>query len=159
MKLLLCVTFATASFIFLPAPPLAQTAKATEDRQSVKNEILALDERVNDAAVNAGLQTLGKIMSDDSVGVARNGMILRKPVITAHDQTGTLHDSAVVNSEVEIHLHDDCAIWTAMATVKGQDGDTDLSGTYRIMRLFLRRGDTSEIVGFQATRMRSPAAN
>jgi ketosteroid isomerase-like protein len=159
MKLLMCVTFATASFIFLPSQALAQTAKATEDLQSVKNEILALDHRVNDAAVNGDLQTLGKIMSDDYVGVAPHGMILRKPMIAAHYQAGTLHYSAVVNSDVEIHVHDDCAILTAMATVKGHDGDTDLSGTYRIMRVFLRRGDTWQIVGFQATPMRSPAAN
>ena len=159
MKLLLCVTFATASFIFWPAPALAQTAKATEDLQSVKNEILALDQRVNDAAVNLDLQTLGKIISDDYVGVAPNGMILRKPVITAHYQAGTLRYSVVVNSDVEIHVHDDCAIVTAMATVKGHDGDTDLSGTYRIMRVFLRGGDRWQVVGFQATPMRSPAAN
>jgi ketosteroid isomerase-like protein len=159
MKLLLCVTFATASFIFLPSPALAQTAKATEDPQSAKNEILAPGQRVNDAAVNGDLQTLGKIMSDDYVGVAPNGLILRKPMIAAHYQAGALHYSSLANSDVEIHVYDDCAILTAIATVRRHDGETDLSGTYRIMRVFLRRGDTWQIVGFQATPLPPPGAN
>lgn len=151
MKYLLCVTFALASFIFLPAASLAQTAKATEDSQTIKNEILALDQQVNDAAVAGDLRTLGQSMSDDYVGVAPNGMILRKAMIAAHYQAGALHYSSVVNSDVEIHIHDDCAVLTAIATVKGHDGDTDLSGTYRIMRVFLRRGGVWQIVAFQAT--------
>jgi ketosteroid isomerase-like protein len=159
MKYLLCMTLATASFIFLRPAALTQTAKATETLQSIKNEILALDQQVNDAAVNGDLQTLGKIMSDEYVGVAPNGMILGKPIIAAHYQAGTLHYSSVVNSDVEIHVHDDCAILTAIATVKGHDGDTDLSGAYRIMRVFLRHGGGWQIVAFQATPMRPSTAN
>ena len=126
MKCLIFVTLASASFIFLPSATLAQTAKATEDSQTIKNEILALDQQVNDAAVSGDLQTLAKSMSDDYVGVAPNGMILRKAMIAAHYQAGALHYSSVVNSDVEIHIHDDCAVLTAIATVKGHDGDTDL---------------------------------
>jgi ketosteroid isomerase-like protein len=157
MKCLLCVALATASFVFFPAAAFTQASKAPEDLQTTKNEILALDQQVNAAAVNGDLQTLGKIMSDDYVGVAPDGMILRKAMIAAHYQAGTLHYSSVVNSDVEIHVHDDCAILTAIAIVKGRDGDTDLSGTYRIMRVFLRRAGAWQIVAFQATAMRPPA--
>jgi ketosteroid isomerase-like protein len=159
MKCLACITLAAASFVFFPSAALTQTSKAPEDLQTTKNEILALDEQVNAAAVNADLQTLGKIMSDDYVGVAPDGMILRKAMIAAHYQAGTLHYLSVVNSDVEIHVHDDCAVLTAIATVKGHDGEIDLSGTYRIMRVFLRRGPAWQIVAFQATAMRTPAQN
>jgi ketosteroid isomerase-like protein len=159
MRQLLCATLAAASFIFLPPAALGQTTQSAEALQNIKGEILALDQQVNDAAVHGDLQTLGKIMSDDYVGVAPNGMIFRKSMIAAHYQAGTLQYSSVLNSDVEIHLHDDCAVLTAIATVKGHDGDTDLSGTYRIMRVFLRRGGAWQIVGFQATPMRPPNPN
>jgi ketosteroid isomerase-like protein len=159
MKCLLCVALATASFIFFPLAAFPQTSKVPEDLQTTNNEILALDQQVNDAAVHGDLQTLGKIMSDDYVGVAPDGMILRKAMIAAHYQAGTLHYSSVVNSDVEIHVHDDCAVLTAIATVKGHDGETDLSGTYRIMRVFLRRAGGWQIAAFQATAMRPPAHN
>ena len=148
MKFFARVALAIVWFAVVPSMAPAQTSK---DLQSVKNEIQALDQKVNDAAVSGDLQVLGKIMSDDYVGVAPNGMILRKPMIAAHYQAGTLHYAAVVNSDVEIHVHDDCAVLTAIATVQGHDGDTDLSGTYRIMRVFLRRGGEWQIVAFQAT--------
>ena len=159
MKCLLCVALATASFIFFPSAAFTLTSKAPEDLQTTKNEILALDQQVNAAAVNGDLQTLGKIMSDDYVGVAPDGMMLRKAMIAAHYQAGTLHYSSVVNSDVEIHVHEDCAVLTAIATVKGHDGETDLGGTYRIMRVFLRRGGAWQIVAFQATATRPPAQN
>jgi ketosteroid isomerase-like protein len=159
MKCLVCVTLAMAAFISFPSAAFTQTSKAPEDLQTTKNEILALDQQVNAAAVNGDLQTLGKIMSDDYVGVAPDGMILRKAMIAAHYQAGTLHYASVVNSDVEIHLHDDCAILTAIAIVKGHDGEIDLTGTYRIMRVFFRRGGAWQIVAFQATAMRPPAQN
>jgi ketosteroid isomerase-like protein len=138
--------------------PGVQSDQSKKDLQDLQSEILALDTQVNDAAVAGNLQVLGKVMSDDYVGVAPNGMILRKGVIAAHYQSGTLHYSSVVNSDVEIHVHGDCAILTAIATVKGHDGDTDLSGTYRIMRVFLCRGGDWQIIGFQATAVQPPAA-
>jgi ketosteroid isomerase-like protein len=113
-----------------------------------------LDQQINVAAVNGDLKTLGTVMSDDYVGVAPNGMILRKAVIAQHYQAGMLHYASVMNSDIEIHVHDDCAVLTAIALLKGHDGDTDLSGTYRIMRIFLRRGTEWKIVGFQATPIR-----
>lgn len=143
---------------FHSAPPY-QTDQTAKDPESVKSEIQVLDQRINVAAVNGDLKTLGTVMSDDYVGVAPNGMILRKTVIAQHYQAGTLHYASVVNSDIEIHVHDDCAVLTAIALVKGHDGDTDLSGTYRIMRVFLRRGTERKIVAFQATPIRQSGTN
>jgi ketosteroid isomerase-like protein len=159
VKGLLCVALAAISLLFWPVTALAQTDKAAEGLPDVRRAIQVLDQQVNAAAVSGDVQTLGKVMSDDYVGVAPNGMILRKPMIAAHYQAGTLHYSSVVNSDVEIHVHDNCAVLTAIATVKGHDGDTDLSGTYRIMRVFLRRGGAWQIVAFQATPIHPPAPN
>ena len=157
MQSLLCAALAAISLLFWPVAALAQTDKGAESLQDVKSEIQMLDQQVNAAAVSGDLQTLGKVMSDDYVGVAPSGMILRKPMIAAHYQAGTLHYSSLANSDVEIHVHDNCAVLTAIATVKGHDGDTDLSGTYRIMRVFLRRGGAWQIVAFQATPIHPPA--
>lgn len=82
----------------------AQRGNPAEDPQALKNEIQSLDQQVNPAAVSGNLKVLGKIMSDDYIGVAPNGMILRKPIVAAHYQSGTLHYESVVNSDVEIHL-------------------------------------------------------
>jgi ketosteroid isomerase-like protein len=156
MKCLWCVWFATVLSGFACPAVRAQVGSPAVDPQALKSEIQSLDQQVNEAAVSGNLKMLGKIMSDDYVGVAPNGMILRKPVIAAHYQAGTLHYESVVNSDVEIHINGDCAVLIAIATVKGHDGDTDLSGTYRIMRVFLRRDGEWKIIAFQATPTRLP---
>jgi ketosteroid isomerase-like protein len=122
-----------------------------------KEQILALDRQLNTAAVNGDLKFFAKVMSDDYIGVAPNGIIIRKSMIAAHYQEGSLHYDSVVSSDVEVHIHDDCAILTAVTAVKGRDGGIDLSGTYRITRVFLERHGDWEVAAFQATPMRSAA--
>src|SRR5579863_445681 len=113
---MLLATVASVLLALFRLSPDVQSDQSKKDLQDLQSEILALDTQVNDAAVAGNLQVLGKVMSDDYVGVAPNGMILRKGVIAAHYQSGTLHYSSVVNSDVEIHVHGDCAILTAIAT-------------------------------------------
>jgi ketosteroid isomerase-like protein len=124
-----------------------------------KEQVLALDRQLNAAAVNGDLKFFAKVMSDDYIGVAPNGMILRKALIAGHYADGSLHYESVVNSDAEVHLHDNCAILTAVTTVKGHDGSTDLSGTYRITRVFLERNGDWQVVAFQATPMRPMTTN
>jgi ketosteroid isomerase-like protein len=140
------------------AEPLAGRAS---DNEATKQKILALDQELNKAAVQGNLRFFAAVMPDNYVGVAPNGMILQKSLIAAQYQAGTLHYESVTDSDVQIRLHGDgeCAVLTAVATVKGHDGDTDLSGTYRILRVFLRHSADWQVVAFQATPMRPPIAN
>lgn len=139
-----------------PAEPAASRVSADE---ATKQKILALDRDLNQAAVQGDLKFFATVMPDNYVGVAPNGMILQKSMIAAHYQAGTLHYESVTDSDVQIRLHGDCAVLTAVATVKGRDGDSDLSGTYRILRVFLRHEADWQIIAFQATPMRPPAAS
>jgi len=101
------------------------------------------------------MKFFSQIMSEGYVGVAPNGMILGQSLIAAHYQTGTLRYQSVVNSDIDVKVHDNCAVLTALSAVKGHDGDMDLSGTYRIMRVFLKRNGEWQIIAFQATPMRN----
>jgi len=133
-----------------------QTQSAQRDAASaeeVKKQIIALDQQLNDAAVQGNMKFFSKIMSEGYVGVAPNGMILSQSLIGAHYQAGTLRYESVVNSDIDIKVHDNCAVLTAISAVKGHDGDTDLSGVYRIMRVFLKRNGEWQIIAFQATPM------
>lgn len=131
------------------------TDTRTADDETVKSQIRSLDQKLNDAAVNGNLVFFAKIMAPGYVGIAPNGMVLEKSVIAAHYQSGSLHYEAVSDSEIDIRLHEDCAVLTALATVKGRDGEAVLTGTYRIMRVFLRRDGEWQIVAFQATEVRA----
>jgi ketosteroid isomerase-like protein len=131
------------------------TDNRTSDDEKVTAQIRSLDQKLNDAAVSRDLAFFAKTTAPGYVGVAPNGMILDKSLIAEHYQSGSLHYEAVSDSEIDIRLHGDCAVLTAFATVKGRDGETDLSGTYRIMRVFLRRGGEWQIVAFQATPVRA----
>lgn len=131
------------------------TDNRAADDETLKSQIKSLDQRLNEAAVNGNLAFFAKIMAPGYVGIAPNGMILEKSVIAAHYQSGSLHYEAVSDSDIDIRLHEDCAVLTALATVKGHDGEADLTGTYRIMRVFLRRDGDWQIVAFQATEVRA----
>jgi hypothetical protein len=133
-----------------------QTQSAQSDAagvEAVKKQISALDQQLNDAAVQGNMKFFSKTMSEGYVGVAPNGMILGQSLIAAHYQAGTLRYESVVNSDIDIMVHDNCAVLTAISAVKGHDGDTDLSGVYRIMRVFLKRNGEWQIIAFQATPM------
>jgi hypothetical protein len=88
MNRLLLASFAAVLLASFYSSPLYQTDQTAKDPETVKSEIRVLDEQINVAAVNGDLKTLGTVMSDDYVGVAPNGMILRKAVIAQHDQAG-----------------------------------------------------------------------
>jgi ketosteroid isomerase-like protein len=140
------------------ARPAEEPATRGSDEGATQQRILALDQELNKAAVQGDLKFFAAVMPDNYVGVAPNGMILQKSMIAAHYQAGTLRYESVTDSDVQIRLHGDCAVLTAVATVKGRDGDTDLSGVYRIMRVFLRHDADWQIIAFQATPIRPPAA-
>jgi hypothetical protein len=121
--------------------------------EEAKKQIIALDQQLNDAAVQGDMKFFSKVMSEGYVGVAPNGMILGQSLIAAHYQAGTLRYDSVLNSDIDITVHDNCAVLTAISAVKGHDGGTDLSGAYRIMRVFLKRNGEWQIIAFQATPM------
>jgi len=127
----------------------------TSDEDTVRAQITSLNQQLNDAAVKGDLTFFGKTMAPGYVGVAPNGMILDKSVIAAHYQSGSLQYEVLADSEIDIRVHGDCAVLTALASVKGHDGETDLTGTYRIMRVFLRHDGDWQIVAFQATAVRA----
>ena len=142
--------------VLAAATTTLQTQSAQSDAASaeaVKKQITALDQQLNDAAVQGNVKFFSKIMSEGYVGVAPNGMILGQSLIAAHYQAGTLRYESVVNSDIDIKVHDNCAVLTAISAVKGHDGDTDLSGVYRIMRVFMKRNGDWQIIAFQATPM------
>ena len=145
MALVLAATTATSQ---------AQTAQSdAAGIEEVKRQIIALDQQLNVAAVQGDMKFFSKIMSEGYVGVAPNGMILAQSLIAAHYQAGRLRYESVLNSDIDIKVHDNCAVLTAISAVKGHDGDTDLSGVYRIMRVFLKRNGEWQIIAFQATPM------
>jgi ketosteroid isomerase-like protein len=139
-------------------PPNSEsTDKRTADDKTVTSQIKSLDQQLNDAAVHGNLAFFAKIMAPGYVGIAPNGMLLDKSLIAAHYQSGSLHYEAVSDSDIDIRLHGDCAVLTALATVRGHDGEADLTGTYRIMRVFLRHDGDWRVVAFQATEVRAAA--
>ena len=156
IRVLLVLALYTASTFGQPNPTNSQsTDNRVADDETVKSQIKSLDQRLNDAAVNGNLAFFAKTMAPGYVGIAPNGIVLDKSLIAAHYQSGSLHYEAVSDSDIDIRLHGDCAVLTALATVKGRDGEADLTGTYRIMRVFLRRDGVWQIVAFQATEVRA----
>ena len=156
IRVLLVLALYTASTFGQPNPTNSQsTDNRVADDETVKSQIKSLDQRLNDAAVKGNLAFFAKTMAPGYVGIAPNGIVLDKSLIAAHYQSGSLHYEAVSDSDIDIRLHGDCAVLTALATVKGRDGEADLTGTYRIMRVFLRRDGVWQIVAFQATEVRA----
>jgi hypothetical protein len=129
------------------------TQSDSSNAEDAKKQIIMLDQQLNTAAVQGNTKFFSEVMSEGYVGVAPNGMILAQSLIAAHYLAGTLRYESVVNSDIDIKVHDNCAVLTAISTVRGHDGDTDLSGVYRIMRIFLKRNGEWRIIAFQATPM------
>jgi hypothetical protein len=59
-------------------------ANHAPDDEAATKQIITLDQELNNAAVQGNMKLFEKVMPDNYVGVAPNGMILQKSLIAAH---------------------------------------------------------------------------
>ena len=124
-----------------------------EKKHDAKQQVEALEEQWRVAQLAADTGTMGKMLSDDYVGISMTG-----DVDTKAQQLNRVTERRMILTKIElsdrkIKLVGAVAIVTSQAEVEGTNDGISVKGTYRYTRIY-RRLPTGQwkITSFEATR-------
>lgn len=125
----------------VPATPTAE--------QSVR---MLFDELVvsyskNDAAATA------RILADDLIFTNPFGEVMTKEQRISEIKPGGIQFDSYTVDDVNVRVYGDTAVVTSRATLSGKRGDQALSGQYRATSVFVKKGETWQVVALQSTRI------
>jgi ketosteroid isomerase-like protein len=144
------VLFAGAALV-LPARADAPHPKLHDQ---YKHQVEKLEEVWRTAQLNADVDAMDKLLSDDYVGITMTGQ-----VVTKTQQLDRLRNRNVVLtkielSDVKVRISGTTAVVTSLADVDGTNDGEPMHGMYRYTRVYSRLPSGAwKITNFEATRV------
>ncbi len=117
----------------------------------VEQSIKALTEQVTQAALKGDAATFDKLLADDYVTIGIQGASLTKAELLENFKSGKVKFEAIDVSDMKVRVYGDTALVNYTANVKGHFGATDISGQWRVVRVWVKRKGQWQSVSFQAT--------
>jgi len=130
---------------------VAASALALAQGGNVEQSIKAMTEQLNQAALKGDVATYDKLLADDYISISVLGATSTKAQILENYKSGKTKFEAIDVLEMKVRVYGDTAVVNYTANVKGHSGATDLSGQYRVVRVWVRRKGQWQSVSFQAT--------
>jgi ketosteroid isomerase-like protein len=122
-----------------------------------KHQVEKLEEVWRTAVLNADVDAMDKLLSDDYVGITMSGQVVTKTQQLDRLRTRTLILTKIQLDEVKVKLIGTTAIVNSHAEVEGTDDGTPTHGNYRYTRVYTRLpSGTWKITNFEATRVGMP---
>jgi hypothetical protein len=112
-----------------------------------------LTEQARQAALKADVADVDKLLADDFTGITAIGGTNTKADISEFFKSGKLKYEAIDVSDMKVRVYGNTALVNSTANVKGHFGDTDISGQYRSVRVWVKRKGQWQTVSFQSTRV------
>jgi uncharacterized protein (TIGR02246 family) len=112
-------------------------AAAGED---VAGTVAILDHVWLDAAHNHDADTAAWLFADDFVEIHPGGFLVTKQQQVDMIANTKLGDLAIQSSDIQVrYASPDVAVLTDTTTIRGTQGETNYSGQYRVMRVFVKQ--------------------
>ncbi len=140
-------------FMIVLAFTVAASALALGQAGKVEQSIKALTEQLNQAALKGDVATFDKLLASDYITINVVGVTNTKANVLENFKSGKVKWEAIEVSDMKVRVYGDTALVNSTANVKGHFGDTDLSGQYRSVRVWVKRKGQWQSVSFQATRV------
>jgi ketosteroid isomerase-like protein len=125
LAIVVCVVglvFAVAAWAQTPPKPITE---------SVKQELIKLENSWNDATVKRDVAFLDGILADDYTLTEFDGNIVTKAQLLANLKSGEQVTTFAVASGIKVRVYGDAAVVMGLNTEKGQNKGTDASGQYQ----------------------------
>ncbi len=140
-------------FMMVLAFIVAASALALAQGGNVEQSIKAMTEQVNQAALKGDVATLDKLYVDDYIAINILGRARTKAEVLEDLKSGKVKFEAIEVTETKVRVYGDTALVNSTANIKGHFGDTDISGQWRSVRVWVKRKGKWQSVSFQATRV------
>jgi ketosteroid isomerase-like protein len=121
-----------------------------QDADTAK-ELVALENRYNDALVRADWKMLENIEADDLIFTNADGSVSHKSDTISSLKSGDAKFESIAMSEVKVQSFGDVGVVTGTIIEKARYKASDVSGTYRFTDVFAKRNGKWEHVTGQET--------
>jgi len=122
---------------------------------NAEQEIRAVFDQINDALLKGDAAAWGKLAADDSTSIGADGKVLSKAEVVDAIRAGKIKYESSDTSDIKIRVYGDTAVLTDTSSIKARRGDLDMSGQYRNVRVFVKRGGKWQQVLAQRTKIGS----
>ncbi len=122
-----------------------------------KHQVEKLEDVWRTAQLNADVDAMDKLLSDDYVGITMSGQVVTKVQQLDRMRNRTLVLTRMELDDVKVKLIGTTAIVQGRAEVDGTDDGTPTHGNFRYTRVYTRLpSGTWKITNFEATRVGPP---
>jgi len=153
--LLACLFLLLSSPIFAAQPPHKSGLPRAEKHEG-RREIDQLEEAWRNAFVKSDTAAMGTLLADDFIGISPSGTLQNKEQMLANMGSGRLHIASMVLSDRKVRFYGATAVVTSLATVSGTNAESEISGSFRYTRVYVRTAGQWKVVSFEASRIRPP---
>ena len=117
--------------------------------------IASLDDQGIQSALKGDTAFLEQHLASTFIGINPMGQAVTKEEDIANWKRGDIKLTAIDETNRKIHVYGDSAVVSGIAQVKGISGGHDLSGTYRVTRVYAKQNGEWQQVLFQVTRVQN----
>jgi hypothetical protein len=149
------VRHGTKMTVLLPESASAPQVLTFEDEPSRAGDadIVQKEKELRNAHLKGDAAALDRLDAEDFIAINPEGVVRdRVWVLTAY-RSGNNKDEAIDNSDVKIHSYGNIAVVTLRSDIQRHLDGKDLSGAFRITRVWARRNGEWKIVVTQSTRI------
>lgn len=159
--------FMTVALLLAAAPiALSQSPAQTQEKPATKEKpagakmaassnteqaLMQLEQEMTDALIKGDVATFSSHLADTATLTDPGGVVNTKAQFEADVKSGALKLESSKIEDMKVQAHGDMAIVTYKTTDKGTYKGQDISGEYRWMDVFTRKGGTWRIVAGQGT--------
>lgn len=86
----------------------------------MQEDLLTFEEEFSQAVAANDAAAIGRLVADDWVIVDADGRIIDRPRFISVIESGALTHESMESTDVEVRVHGDTAVLTAITTTKGQ---------------------------------------
>ena len=147
----------TALLLFslaLPGAAFAQGTEAAKLDPDAEKAITKIEQEMSTALTKGDADTAAKMLADTFYAVAPDGTTQTKTEFLADMKSGKFKLESNKLDEMKVHAAGaDMAVVTYRSTDKGTYDGEDISGQYRWLDVFAKRGGTWQFIVSQGTRI------
>jgi ketosteroid isomerase-like protein len=122
-----------------------------------KHQVEQLEQAWRAAELNGDVDAMGKLLSDDFVGINMSGQVVTKMQLLDRMRRRRMVLTRLDLDDVHVKLIGRTAIVTSLANVEGTNEGVAMHGTFRYTRVYLQVASGAwQITNYEATRVGPP---
>lgn len=122
---------------------------------SAEDQIKALLDQRREAAIKADIAVLEATTPNDYTRIGPNGAIQNKAEYLQSFKDGSFKYQSIEVKDQKIRIYGNAAVATGTADIKGTNKGQDVSGSYVVSQLLVKRDGKWQVVHFQSTKIAS----